>query len=121
MKTSVFFLEDNPHRYVYFNKWIENKLDEFELVTATEADEAIEIMRARKHFDVVFLDHDLGGKVFVNSNDENTGYQVAKFMKRNGNTFNQLIIHSQNPAGADNINHIFPEAMKIPFPELMHQ
>lgn len=121
MKTSVFFLEDNPQRYAHFYRWIQTKLEDSEIVSSTEADDAIEILKDRKHFDIVFLDHDLGGKAFVDSNNKNTGYQVAKFMKRNGNSFNQMIIHSQNPAGAENINHVFPEAIRMPFPELMKQ
>lgn len=121
MRTSVFFLEDNQMRYVHFHKWIETKLENPEIVSATDAADAINILKDRRHFDIMFLDHDLGGKVFVDSKDENTGYQVAKFIKRNGNTFHQMIIHSQNPAGAQNINHLFPQALQVPFPELMKQ
>lgn len=119
MKTSIFFLEDNPQRYAHFYKWIETKVDDPEIVSATNAADAIDILRDRKHFDVIFLDHDLGGKIFVDSGSENTGYQVAKFMKRNGNTFKQMIIHSQNPVGAQNINNIFRKALRVPFPELI--
>jgi hypothetical protein len=48
--------------------------------------------------DVVFLDHDLGGKAFVNSDDSNTGYQAAVFMNSiaSSNRPKNVIIHSWN-------------------------
>jgi hypothetical protein len=56
----------------------------------------------------------------VDSSEENTGYTVAKFLKEkldNGKfeSFPDIIIHSYNPIGADNIQNLFPFSQKLPF------
>lgn len=118
-RVTVFFLEDSPDRYAKFFKWIETKAEKPNITSATDAGEAIKILEKSDHFDVIFLDHDLGGRIFVDSSEDNTGYQVAKFIKKKGITYNQLIIHSQNPQGANNIKNILPDGQIIPFPKLM--
>jgi hypothetical protein len=70
------------------------------------------------NFDVFFFDHDLGDRIFVNSNDENTGYQVAKFMS-DKNIKGRVIIHSYNPIGAKNMMNVLPQAVYIPFSKTM--
>lgn len=118
-RVTIFFLEDSLDRYAKFFKWIETKAEKPNITSATDAEEAIKILEESDHFDVIFLDHDLGGRIFVDSSEDNTGYQVAKFIKQKGITYNQLIIHSQNPQGANNMKNILPDGQIIPFPELM--
>lgn len=115
----IFFLEDNMNRYTKFFKWIETKCKWPNVLSASDADEAISILKENKKFDIIFLDHDLGGKVFVDSNEDNTGYRVAKFIKDNGIKYKQCIIHSQNPAGAINMERILDGSIRVPFPELI--
>jgi hypothetical protein len=49
----------------------------------------------------LFLDHDLDQKIFVNSNEQNTGYQLTKFIVENKISFGFAYIHSMNQYGSD--------------------
>ena len=66
---------------------------------------------------VVFLDHDLGGEIYVDSDNDNTGYQFAKWLVENDKKIDQrtIVIHSMNPVGAENIQNILNSANIIPF------
>ena len=48
-----------------------------------EADDTISALALMKDkpWDLIFLDHDLGGQVFVSSSHHNTGYTVAKYIE----------------------------------------
>jgi CheY-like chemotaxis protein len=119
----IFFLEDNPDRYQQFYLWLAKKKQgvdtEIDVVTAESADEAYEAFKTNKKFDFIFLDHDLGRQVFVDSLEENTGYRVALYIRDNEIKYDRCIVHSQNPAGAENIKSALPDAELIPFPILI--
>lgn len=70
-----------------------------DIVVANCAGTAKKILDACE-FNIVFLDHDLGGKVYVNSEEENTGYQVAKYIPSTNNNKTKVVIHSWNRCGA---------------------
>ena len=76
-------------------------------------------------FDIIFFDHDLDNRQMVDSREENTGYQLALWLKEKNFTFDQIIIHSMNPAGAKNIQDtiidLAPEVKWIPFCNLISQ
>lgn len=70
---------------------------------------------------IVFLDHDLGGKTFVDSNKEQTGVHLARWIKQNDENFRERIIiaHSMNPMGAkDMVNELDCFASRIPFRDI---
>jgi len=117
MKESIFILEDNLERIRVFKRDLPIKYPRAEIVITDQAEEAIKILKPESHWDIILLDHDLGGKIFVNSSDPNTGYQVAKHIKKVGITYNQCITHTQNPAGAKNIVGIL-NCEYIPYPQL---
>jgi len=53
-------------------------------------------------FNVMFLDHDLDNRMWVDSKEENTGYQFIKWMVDNQIQQDSLFyIHSMNPCGAN--------------------
>jgi DNA-binding response OmpR family regulator len=57
-------------------------------------------------YDIIFLDHDLEGQAYVNSEYYNTGATAAKMIvKRRSETKIKfpIIIHSANPHGADSM------------------
>lgn len=68
------------------------------LVIVNSAADAISFATTSK-FDFIFLDHDLGGKVYVDSNNENTGYRVAKILPNSINNKTPIVIHSWNGPG----------------------
>jgi len=91
----ILILEDDPNRVLKFYEMFE-----YHSLTITNTSEAaIEIASSHK-FDVIFLDHDLDGRVYVNSDEKNTGYQVAKILPSTINKNTPVIIHSWNGVGA---------------------
>jgi CheY-like chemotaxis protein len=106
----IFILEDSKERIQTFKKFFFNA----DLVIMENAKEAIEFLSKDLEFDVIYLDHDLGVQAFVDSQNDNTGYQVAKFLA-NKTTQAKIIIHSLNPIGVMNMQKILPESHRIPF------
>jgi len=109
----IFILEDNKERCEFFKKKLIGNL-----VTICDNVEDAKRILINEQFDVAFLDHDLGGLVYVNSNDQNTGYQLAKFIAEKNIQFKQIYIHSCNEYGRKNIRSVLPQAIEVPFTEL---
>ncbi len=107
----IFILEDNKHRMVKFRReLIGHNIDHAETV-----EEGTSLVVNNK-YDLLFLDHDLGGEEFVDSFANNTGYKLAEFIASfTKNKETPCVIHSCNPAGADNILRVLPHAIKLPF------
>lgn len=106
----IFVLDDMESRIESFVKWYGHK---HELVVAKDADEAITILSKDLAFDVLFLDHDLGDRIFVDVKDENTGSRVAKFLS-DKKVEGMIIVHSWNPVGAKNMLAYLSKAIYIP-------
>ena len=92
----VFFLDDDNIRL----NAAKVKFANHELHLAKNANEAIRILDKESPFDLVHLDHDLGG-VYLPS-DEKSGYAVAMHIvhmpaKKKPKT---VIVHSYNPNGS---------------------
>jgi hypothetical protein len=80
------------------------------------AKEAISLLEHVK-FDLVFLDHDLGGEAFVNSSEPNTGAEVSRWLEDPINHMSKprvLVIHTMNPAGRKYMAQALPDAMVCP-------
>ena len=75
-----------------------------QLSIAETAEQAIRMLKKYSPYDLVSLDHDLGGEAFVPS-DERSGHAVAKFIATMSKDKmpKQVVIHSYNPAGAQNM------------------
>ena len=74
-------------------------------MVCNNAEIAVSILKAFK-FDLLLLDHDLDGRVFVRSHESNTGYQVAKVIKKTLNSTTPVIVHSYNKADADKMINV---------------
>ena len=92
---SVLILEDDPERVLSFYR------DFFKdnLIVVNNADDAKWMLGMNK-FDLICLDHDLGGEIFVESDEQNTGYQVTKAIPDTFNNAASVIIHSFNHPAA---------------------
>lgn len=102
MAKRVLFLDDNKFRH----NTVQSELLHDAAFTATEA---IELMK-KKDYDLVFLDHDLGDEIMVDSfGSVETGYTVAKWMVENKPKVKLVIVHSMNPAGSDNIANLLKD------------
>jgi response regulator RpfG family c-di-GMP phosphodiesterase len=109
----VFILEDDFNRMDKFIRKLScDQIDHAETVEAGK-----ELVQKNK-YDLLLLDHDLGGKQMVDSSEENTGYQLAVFISGTQNKDTPCITHTCNPAGANNILSVLPHAVKVPFPLL---
>lgn len=93
--------------------------EETEIVFVDNKLDAIKELKKKKEFDLIFLDHDLGGPFIMDSNEDNTGYQVARFIRNNNIKYGRVIVHTVNPAGAFNICSILKGAERVPFPYLI--
>lgn len=109
----VLVLEDNDERIKEFKKrFLENKCDG---TFVEEASDCISLIE-KEEFECIFLDHDLGGKVYVCVNEINTGSEVARWMNshshKNENT--PVVIHSFNNVGSAYMNRLIKNSFRIP-------
>jgi len=110
----ILIVEDDKNRI----KWFKENLVGHSADIVETAKLGIALCQTKK-YDAVFLDHDLGGEIFVDSNHHNTGYQVAKLMAESMNKDTPTIVHSHNPSGAKNIKGVIKHAFLVPFCDLM--
>jgi CheY-like chemotaxis protein len=106
----ILIVEDSQDRIA----WFETALEKHELTISLDAATGKAAVASTK-FDVIFLDHDLGGEQMVDSRNENTGYQVAKTITTSKNSDTPVVIHSYNPVGAANMQSVLPHAVIRPY------
>jgi len=120
MTIKILVLEDDPKRIETFR----STLGQHDLVVTTEAADAIKALQENV-FDIIFLDHDLGGEAFVAIEDKNTGSEVVRWICNNANLSSQIIIHSLNAPAALNmkckLEKVGLVAERIPFTSLVEQ
>ena len=108
----ILVIEDDHRRIRWFKDQLTGRCD---LDIFENAKPGIKAVKAKK-YDMIFLDHDLGNRIFVPSEDSNTGYQVAKILKETPNKDTHVIVHSFNPEGTDNMVAVIGKnASKKPF------
>jgi CheY-like chemotaxis protein len=90
---NVLFLDDSENRIEQAIK-IFTRI-EYDITVVRTAEETIKELFG-KSWDVVSLDHDLGGQVYVNSNREDCGMEVVRWIKNNHPDVKKFIIHSWN-------------------------
>lgn len=110
---NIMILEDSPERCEFFRKFLSGHV----LYFYDNAEAAKTALRLQE-FDMIFLDHDLEGQVYVNSDHENTGYQVAKYIA-DKNIETQVIIHTMNYSGAGRMLSVLPNSKWVAFNQLL--
>jgi CheY-like chemotaxis protein len=107
----ILILEDNHERINEFKK----RLDEMNWVSdfVETSLEAIDKLKNEK-YGLIFLDHDLGGDVFVNIENKNTGSEVARFINKQ-KIDTVVIIHSLNTPASKYMQNLIPGSYYIPF------
>ena len=108
MDLRILFLDDNLQRHQAFK----DKFPQHDTTYVETAEAAIECFK-NNEYDVACLDHDLGGRAYVNSfGEEPTGYTVAKWLSENPDRQpNTIYIHSFNPVGAANMHSLLPNSI----------
>lgn len=118
---NIFILEDDVEGRISLFK---QKLAGQALFIAETAEQGIKTLKYMLSkeipIDYIFLDHDLGGRAFVESTDDNCGMRVAEFI-RDKAIQSTIILHTMNPVGAGNMKAILPDAEICPFPFLIHR
>jgi len=130
-KINILVLEDDDTRITHFRERFFSLFHSgnlegtgkymSEVCYAKTAQEAIEFLKEIAHFDIIFLDHDLGQRTFVSPDDENTGSEVVRYLVEHSNEYSntRFIIHSFNPIGAESMfnnikEHIHRDVQCIP-------
>lgn len=111
----ILILEDDPFRIELFKVYLEPL--NFQVTYCSQANEATAELYDNNNYDLIFLDHDLGGEVFVDSTRDDTGAAVARWLANEetieGKPYNRgisIVIHSMNPAGQRNMQGILEAA-----------
>lgn len=110
----IFILENNITKVSRFlSLFSGNKID-----ICMDAQNAINALY-NTQYDIMFLNHDLGDKVMIDSFKDNNGYTVAKELHNTLNVYTPVIIHSYNILGSNNmfeeITKFNSNVEKIPF------
>ena len=106
----ILILEDDPQRIKKF----ERKFIGHSLTIVSSVKEIIQKL-GENYYDIVSLNHDLDGKVYVPSGP-GTGYEVAEWLAAHPNRQPTLIfIHSLNDRGVvQNMKRVLPHAHWVP-------
>jgi len=106
----IFILDDMQERHDAYKR----KFPDAEIISTYDAKEAIVLLSNDLNYDLICLDHDLGLRIFVDTEDENTGSVVAKFLS-DKDIKCPIIIHSLNCWGAKNMMNYLSQAEYRPF------
>jgi hypothetical protein len=103
----VLVLDDALERLIQFT---EKYGEEWTVVITTTANQCIEQLKLQT-FDLICLDHDLGGESYVASGP-GTGYEVAWFIAQQlgPQKAGVVVIHSMNTVGAKNMQNVLKDA-----------
>lgn len=111
----IMFLDDDPIRYKQYRAALDV---EIVIDWAQTAGEAIKLLLLHE-YDLISLDHDLGGQQMVESGKD-TGYEVAQWIAKMEN-IPTVHLHTLNPVGARNMLALLPEANIIPFTQIIYR
>lgn len=110
---NILFLDDDRSR----TKAFFSQIPSAECVETAAA--CILALKQQDHWDYVFLDHDLGGEVHVDSALEETGMEVVRWIVANRPKIKMVIVHSLHSEGAKRMCRTLEDAgyivARIPF------
>ena len=86
---NILFLDDDKNRQRTFR----SAFPAADIVST--ANECIDMLDASK-WDLVCLDHDLGGEQYVDPAEKNTGMEVVRWIESNRPSVGRFIVHSLN-------------------------
>ena len=86
----ILFLDDSRARINYFRSKVPNA------TIVMSAQKCIEKLSRGDEYEILFLDHDLGGEVYVDSHSKNSGMEVVRWIESHNPIIKQIIVHSHN-------------------------
>ncbi len=96
-RQQVLFLDDDHKRIDAIRARLAS--GRCDLTVVETADECIARLRAAR-YDLVMLDHDLGGETFCDSSREDCGMEVVRWLRNNGREHGFFIVHTMNAVAA---------------------
>lgn len=106
---NVLVLDDSKNRLQMFRR----KFTGHYVKTVETVRECIDLLKS-DDWDYLFLDHDLGGQEMVSSGP-GTGYEVAEWLAEHKDRIpEEVILHTFNSPGAQNMKSKLPNAKIIP-------
>jgi len=112
----ILILEDDLNRSVQFYQLFFGN----NTVIVSTPDECIQHLKDYK-WDILFLDHDLGGQVYCDSDDK-SGYKVALWLEEFPDYKpNRIYLHSMNTVGRQKMKMAIPDAVELPFAWLIEK
>jgi len=116
---ATLFLDDDSGRSRAFKKLVPYKVDFVE-----SAADCIKKL-GEEEWDLVFLDHDLGGETYVDSGREDCGMEVVRWILDNQPIVRHIIVHTHNEeAGKEMVSKLKGASYKveyIPFNSLVQR
>jgi CheY-like chemotaxis protein len=106
----ILFLDDDSIRIKQARVDFENEA----LSVAETAEQAIRLLEKYSPYDVISLDHDLGGKIYCPS-DDMSGYAVAEYISKMSKEKmpKQVVVHSFNPDGAAKMKKVLQGVVPV--------
>jgi hypothetical protein len=117
---NIFILEDVDARKDMMVNMLKKTFTGVNILSTNTAEEAKLVLELgmpgweNEPWDVISLDHDLGGMTYVDSEDPDTGYQAAKFIKEHKIPYKKCLIHSMNFAGAMKMQAVLKDSIYLP-------
>ena len=111
MTIRILVLDDDQTRHDEFRRRFIECAVRHEHAHVDTAAKAIEYLRDAEPYDLVFLDHDLDGRVYVPVTEPNTGSEVARFLAANPDIYHRhgaFVVHSFNEAAAYGMLRLMP-------------
>jgi hypothetical protein len=101
-------LDDNAHRHTSFNDYYVNPHFIYHAYTPEEAITALEMGKETGvGFDMIWLDHDMANAPYSSPSDEQSGFEVAKWLEENTwyqDRFKPVVVcHTMNHRGGVNM------------------
>ncbi len=94
--------------------------------TVETANDMIDLLKSTDiEVDFLLLDHDLGGEEFVDSDREDTGFEVVRWITEHKPQIKKIIVHSCNPSAGPAmvqvLSRIGYNAIYVNFVDLLSQ
>jgi hypothetical protein len=112
-------VEDDSRRVNWF-------LKHFKFIDIDIISDMSEVNKWNGPYSLYFLDHDLGNRIFIKSEDPNSGYSFIKWLILHypEELSKEFIIHSLNPIGSENMKKLLidnsaKKVSTLPFNVLM--
>lgn len=115
----ILFLDDDVNR----RKCFRSAVPSAHIVETAQA--TIEVLQSGEQIDQLFLDHDLGDEVFVDSDRPDTGMEVVRWIEKEKPEIGEIVVHSHNPSAAETMVSRLRAAgyicHRVPFIQLKEQ